>query len=321
MHQPPLDQRLKLGGGPEPGQRHHLQPVADRPPPFQRLPAHGPDHRAAGSVRRRGGDHGRAPGRVPGLPVAGDHRQRAGLGAVPRLGRYRWLDALLAALIVFFGVILTGLARDTYRVFAESVLIRQQRSRATSSCARRCRRRNRPWRPRRASWPRPATTCPAHAHAVAVRCRAGQAPAGRGGPRHRHADESGAAIAVLADGRAAGHLQAGRQRGAGEQPGLRAPALAGAAAARVPAGALRKQLLLRRFCPPEACVESPPVLLERVVRNLIDNAIKYTQRGEVAVEVSRGQDEGRLAPIGARHRHGHPRARTGAHLRGVLSGR
>jgi len=51
--------------------------------------------------------------------------------------------------------------------------------------------------------------------------------------------------------------------------------------------ALRKQLSLQLHCPPEACVESDPVLLERVLRNLLDNAIKYTQQGGVELRVER----------------------------------
>ncbi len=85
---------------------------------------------------------------------------------------HRWLDWVLSALIVFFGLILTGLARDTYRVFAESVLIRLQQnksnqqlrqalSQAESAMAAKTRFLA-------SGQPRPA---PADAHAVPVRRR------------------------------------------------------------------------------------------------------------------------------------------------------
>ena len=57
--------------------------------------------------------------------------------------------------------------------------------------------------------------------------------------------------------------------------------------------AQRKQLLLRLDCPAEACVESDPVLLERVVRNLGDNAVKYTRSGQITLGAA--LQEGRVA--------------------------
>ncbi|ALT79353.1 hybrid sensor histidine kinase/response regulator [Paucibacter sp. KCTC 42545] len=49
--------------------------------------------------------------------------------------------------------------------------------------------------------------------------------------------------------------------------------------------AAAKGLALGLNCPPDAYVDTDPVLLERVLRNLIDNAIKYTEQGHVDVNV------------------------------------
>lgn len=55
--------------------------------------------------------------------------------------------------------------------------------------------------------------------------------------------------------------------------------------------AAEKGVALRWQCPPDAVVNTDPLLIERLLRNLIDNAIKYTDAGEVVVLAqARGQD-------------------------------
>jgi signal transduction histidine kinase/ActR/RegA family two-component response regulator len=74
--------------------------------------------------------------------------------------------------------------------------------------------------------------------------------------------------------------------------------------------AAAKGLMLRLECPLEITVESDPLLLERVLRNLLDNALKYTERGEVAVVATAGsdgvtlavRDTGRGIPVAAQPR-------------------
>ncbi|HEY8607770.1 MAG TPA: hybrid sensor histidine kinase/response regulator [Noviherbaspirillum sp.] len=48
--------------------------------------------------------------------------------------------------------------------------------------------------------------------------------------------------------------------------------------------ARRKGLALAVDCPPDLRARTDPVLFERIVRNLVGNAIKYTQAGDVRVE-------------------------------------
>jgi CheY-like chemotaxis protein/anti-sigma regulatory factor (Ser/Thr protein kinase) len=54
--------------------------------------------------------------------------------------------------------------------------------------------------------------------------------------------------------------------------------------------ALNKGLELILSCPPDVFIESDPLLLERVLRNLIDNAIKYTEQGHVDLRVEAADD-------------------------------
>ncbi len=213
-------------------------------------------------------------------------------GLFHRAGDHRWLDWVLAVLIVFFGLILTGLARDTYRVFAESVLIRLQQNKSNQQL-------------------RQALSQAESAMAAKTRFLASASHDLRQ-PMHtlslfgaaldkRPMDDEGRVIVTqmnLALQSLSSQMDAlldiskldANVVPVNNQVFALQPWLARLQREFQPA-ALRKQLLLRLDCPPEACVESDPVLLERVVRNLIDNAIKYTMRGQVAIEVNRGQDE------------------------------
>ncbi len=81
----------------------------------------------------------------------------------------------------------------------------------------------------------------------------------------------------------------------------------------------REKGLAFGVAPVDAQVETDPVLLERIVRNLVDNAFKYTAAGSVSLDVRTRRAHG--AHCGARHRCGHSRSRARAHIRGVLPGR
>lgn len=217
-----------------------------------------------------------------------------GLGhSVPDM---RWLDGILAGLIVFFGLILVSLARDTYRVFVDSVSIRLQQAKSNQQL-------------------RLALSQAESAMAAKTRFLASASHDLRQ-PMHT-LSLFGAALAKRSlDGDSAGivmQMNLALQSLSSQMDALLdiskldaqvvpvnnqvfalAPWLARLQREFMPV-AQRKKLLLRLDCPSEACVESDPVLLERVVRNLIDNALKYTVRGEVAVEVTGGQGVWRLA--------------------------
>ncbi len=59
----------------------------------------------------------------------------------------------------------------------------------------------------------------------------------------------------------------------------------------------RKGLRLEVRCPEQICVLADPLLLERILRNLIDNAIKYTEVGGLILEASSDGQEVSLRVI------------------------
>lgn len=204
-----------------------------------------------------------------------------------------WLDWALAGLIIFYGLILTSLARDTYRVFADSVQIRLQQVKSNQQL--------------RQALSQAESAMAAKTRFLASASHDLRQPMhtlslfGAALARKPMDDEGGVIVSQmnLALQSLSSQMDAlldiskldAQVVPVNNQVFALQPWLTRIEREFQPA-AQRKQLVLRLDCPAEACVESDPVLLERVVRNLIDNAIKYTMKGEVAVEVSRAADEG-----------------------------
>jgi signal transduction histidine kinase/ActR/RegA family two-component response regulator len=202
-----------------------------------------------------------------------------------------WEDWALSLLILGFGLILAGLARDTYRVFVESVLIRQQQVKSNQQL-------------------RLALSQGEQAMLAKTRFLASASHDLRQ-PMHtlslfgaalemRQLDKSAAEIAAnmnLALRSLSSQMDAlldiskldAQVVPVHNQAIALSPWLTRLHQEFLPM-AQRKHLRLTLLCQPAAWVESDPVLLERVVRNLLDNAIKYTQAGEVVIEVTEGDE-------------------------------
>lgn len=202
-----------------------------------------------------------------------------------------WEDWALSLLILGFGLILAGLARDTYRVFVDSVLIRQQQVKSNQQL-------------------RLALSQAEQAMLAKTRFLASASHDLRQ-PMHtlslfgaalemRQLDKPTADIAAnmnLALRSLSNQMDAlldiskldAQVVPVHNQAMALQPWLSRLYQEFLPM-AQRKHLDLTLHCQPTAWVESDPVLLERVVRNLLDNAIKYTQAGEVVIEVSEGEE-------------------------------
>jgi signal transduction histidine kinase/CheY-like chemotaxis protein len=199
-----------------------------------------------------------------------------------------WLEWALAALIWGFAWILAGMARDTYRVFVESVLIRQQQAHSNQAL--------------RVALDRAESAMSAKTRFLASASHDLRQPMHTlslfgSALMRRPLDESSSAIVrsmnlalhsltsqmdVLLD---ISKLDAGVVEVNAQVFGLQI--WLGRICQEFQATAQAKGLALELSCPPEAFVESDPALLERVLRNLIDNAIKYTDHGHVSVLVER----------------------------------
>ena len=206
-----------------------------------------------------------------------------------------WVEAGLAALIVFFGIMLMNMARDAQRVFVESVLIRQQQVRSNQQL--------------RVALQRAESAMQAKTRFLASASHDLRQPMHTlslfgAALTRRPLDEQTAAI-----GR---NMNLALQSLATQMDALLdiskldanvvpvqsrvfvlLPWLSRLCAEFQPA-ALVKGLALTLECPDDAFVESDPLLLERVLRNLLDNAVKYTERGSVSISVEGGDEVWRI---------------------------
>jgi len=205
------------------------------------------------------------------------HAQRSGVG---------WLEWVLGGLILAFAWILAGLARDAYKVFADSVLIRQQQLRSNERLRQALQRAETANRAKTRFFAsashdlrQPLHTLSLLGAALGLRTLE---PSSQKivGQMNQALDSLASQMDALLD---VSKLDAQVLELKEQSFGL-APWLARLVQEFGP-GAQRKGLALALDCPPEAQVLSDPALLERVLRNLLDNAVKYTASGGVRVHV------------------------------------
>ena len=232
-----------------------------------------------------------------------------------------WVHWVLALITLGWLIAIADQARRYSAQFEESVRLRFE----NEDLIARLRQREghgRGGEHRQVAVPRGGEPRPAPAGARAVAVRRGAASARHGSPRRRgmldHIDSSVQAMGGLFNGLLdisrldAGVVEVNAQTFA-MQPLLERICrdYAGDAAA--------KQIELRLTADRAAAVYSDPLLVERIVRNIVANAIAYTDSGRVLVGCRRrGRSRARRG-LGYRARHSDRGA--GADIQGVLPGR
>jgi signal transduction histidine kinase len=204
----------------------------------------------------------------------------------PGIAEYRWIESATAGLVLMLGGLLVTYAKDSFRLFRESFEIRLQRldlNRRLEAALLEAERANRAKTRFLASAShdlrQPAHTASLFAAALSMRALDAES---REIVQHLNAAVQSLAtqLDALLD---ISKLDAGVVR-----PSL-APLRLGPLLERMQrefaplAGAKRIELTVS--CPPDAWVATDATLLERVVRNLLDNAVKYTDSGRVEVRV------------------------------------
>lgn len=197
-----------------------------------------------------------------------------------------WIDWVLGGLILAFGWILVTLARDAYRVFVESVLIRLQQIKSNQQLRLALQQAEQAMQAKTRFLASASHDLRQPMHTLSLFGAA---------LMMRPLDEQTATI-----GR---NMNLALQSLASQMDALLDISKLDAQVVPVNSqvfafngwlgriceemrpSAQRKDLMLFFESPDQVFVETDPVLLERVLRNLIDNAIKYTSEGSVSVRV------------------------------------
>lgn len=199
-----------------------------------------------------------------------------------------WIEWVLSGLILGFAAVLTGLARDAWRVFVESINIRQQQALSNEQLRLALHRAELAIASKTRFLASASHDLRQPMHTLSL---LGAALTRRPleAPSAEIARQMNAALRSLASQMDA-LLDISKLDAQVVEVSPEVFSLSGwlrrLQQEFLPA-AQSKLLNLTLDCPAGAHVETDPVLLERVVRNLIDNAIKYTQNGEIGIKASR----------------------------------
>lgn len=213
--------------------------------------------------------------------------------ASPGVAERGWIEYSTAALAAVLGVILVGLGRDAWRLFRESFEIRLQQAelnRQLAAALEQAEAANRAKTRFLASAShdlrQPIHTLSLFGGALSMR-PLDEVSRDIVGHINTALEALTTQLDALLD---ISKLDAGVMRASLSPVDL--PAFLARLKRGFEPAARSKGLELRLECPPGAVAYTDPALLERIVRNLLDNAVKYTDAGHVSLTVERR--DGRL---------------------------
>ena len=218
------------------------------------------------------------------VPVLGPVVAMWGLG--PGIAEHVWVERATSVLALLLGGLLVTFARDNFRLFRESFEMRLQRlelNRQLETALHQAEAANRAKTRFLASASHDLRQ-PAHAASLFAAALSMRPLDGESREIVQHLNSAVQALAAQLDALLdISKLDAGVVRPILAQ--MRLGALLERMQRDFAPVAAAKRLALEVHCPPEAWAAVDATLLERVVRNLLDNAFKYTDSGRVEVRV------------------------------------